>query len=135
MRESGYFAGGVDTILLVEDDSAVRQILHRLLNGAGYVIIATGDPDYACDLLNDCVIHALILDVRLPKNRSGLEVLARARALCRTANLPAIVLTGSELSFDEERTISDYDAHLFRKPANIQELIQFLDAHIKKRPH
>ena len=127
-----HFAGDVDTILLVEDDTAVRQSLHRLLKKAGYLILATADPDHACELLNDCAIHALVLDVRLPNNRSGLEVLGRARAQRKTAALLAIILTGVDLSAEEERSIRDHGAHLFRKPANIHELILFLDARLQR---
>lgn len=80
-----YFAAhGIDKILLVEDDPAVRETLHRLLCGAGYAVLATDDPDHACALLDNKIVnkivHAMGLDFRFPKNRSGLHVLEFARA-------------------------------------------------------
>ena len=120
------------TVLVVEDDAVVRQAVHRNLSAAGYQVLVAENPDSACKLLRDCVIHALILDVRLQANRSGLEVLRFARVELQRRELLAIILTGVVLSRDEERAIRREGAYVFYKTVGIQELLQFLDERLAR---
>jgi PAS domain S-box-containing protein len=60
---------GTETVLLVEDDRAVRDLLRLMLEGAGYSVLHTGDVD---DAIARCrnhagTIHLLLTDVVMPK--------------------------------------------------------------------
>lgn len=87
------------TILLIEDDEAMRRLLERVLSREGYEVVAVGDGDEALDWLGLCLfdgslqnVPALIIsDVRLPQF-SGLELLEGL--LCATADIPFILITG-----------------------------------------
>ena len=59
---------GSETILLVEDDEAVRRLAHLVLERAGYRVIAAGDPKdaFAVATRNGDAIDLLISDVILP---------------------------------------------------------------------
>ncbi|MGE0667135.1 MAG: PAS domain S-box protein [Sphingomonadales bacterium] len=77
-----------ETILLVEDEPAVRAGISRILSGLGYAVHGAGSGPEAIQLLDDGVVPDLILaDVVLPAGMSGPEVakavVERAPA-CRT---------------------------------------------------
>jgi signal transduction histidine kinase len=60
---------GSETILLVEDDSAIRGVTVRMLNGWGYAVLAAATPREALDLAGNYQgeIHLLLTDVVLPE--------------------------------------------------------------------
>jgi len=59
---------GRETVLLVEDDPAVRAFLRRSLEAAGYRVLEASEPDAGIRLVRDRQdeIHALVTDVVMP---------------------------------------------------------------------
>jgi CheY-like chemotaxis protein len=64
----GIAAGGAETILLVEDETGVREVVCRLLEQAGYRVLAAADSQDALRLGRDYPgpIHLLFTDVVMP---------------------------------------------------------------------
>jgi signal transduction histidine kinase/CheY-like chemotaxis protein len=62
-------AHGNETILLVEDQAALREVVGKLLRQAGYVVLETSDPEEAIRLGRDHPkpIDLLLTDVVMPK--------------------------------------------------------------------
>jgi DNA-binding NtrC family response regulator len=60
--------GGSETILLVEDEAAVRQLARRVLAGAGYRVMEAADPHEALAAAAGTAapIHLLLSDVVMP---------------------------------------------------------------------
>ena len=81
----------------------------------------------AIDIMHDTRIGAAILDVRLPGAGSGLDFLQRLREHPECQSIPAIVLTGSVLTDDEELIVTRQRGHLFYKPEGFEPLVGFLD--------
>jgi two-component system cell cycle sensor histidine kinase/response regulator CckA len=70
---------GTETILLVEDEEPVRELVRRVLEGAGYEVLAAGRPSEAEQLLADADHVDLILsDVVMPE-MSGYDLATRVR--------------------------------------------------------
>lgn len=67
-------------ILIVDDDRALRHALASLLEAAGYAVSQATDGSEALLRLEQEPSHVMLLDINLP-GISGLEVLARARAM------------------------------------------------------
>lgn len=67
--------GGTETILLAEDDAAVRQFVKTILEEFGYSVIEATDGEDAIDkyMANKDSIKLLVLDVIMPK-KTGKEV-------------------------------------------------------------
>ncbi len=63
------WAGGTETILVVEDDGAIRALVRKVLETAGYTVIDAGAPREALDLArqHDGPIQLLLTDVILPE--------------------------------------------------------------------
>jgi two-component system, cell cycle sensor histidine kinase and response regulator CckA len=73
---------GSETILVVEDEETVRNLIRQILDLKGYTVLHTGDVDEAVKICEHHVgrIALLITDVILP-GMSGPQVAARAREL------------------------------------------------------
>jgi CheY-like chemotaxis protein len=94
-RERAPFEGRA-TVLVVEDDRAVRLLFTRVLESAGYSVIACESGAAALDVFRSRIaeIRAVVTDAKMP-GMSGQKLLSRLRAL-RPA-LPAIVVSGNTI--------------------------------------
>ncbi len=81
------------TLLLVEDEPTVRQLSRRVLERAGYLVIAPADPREALVLVESgrTAIDCLVTDVVMP-DLSGAELVRRA--LAARPGLPVVLLSG-----------------------------------------
>jgi two-component system, cell cycle sensor histidine kinase and response regulator CckA len=80
-REAGgeSLPGGTETILLVEDEEPVRELVRRVLEGAGYAVLAASLPSEAERLLDEAPsVDLLLTDVVMPE-MSGYDLAARVR--------------------------------------------------------
>jgi two-component system cell cycle sensor histidine kinase/response regulator CckA len=59
---------GTETVLLVEDDAAVRELAHDILRSCGYRVLVVADPRRLGSVLeqNPGTIHILLTDVLMP---------------------------------------------------------------------
>jgi signal transduction histidine kinase/CheY-like chemotaxis protein len=107
-------------ILVVEDDTATREIIAELLTAQGYTVTTAEDGEQARSQMAAAVPELVILDLMLPKV-SGFELLAEWRSKPRTADLPVFVLTSKDLTGEEEQYLRKHAESLFRKQQSWQE--------------
>jgi PAS domain S-box-containing protein len=79
-REPGPVRGGFETILLVEDEPALREKIREVMENVGYRVLVAKDGDEGCRLPveNASRIHLLLTDVVMP-NMSGPRLSERLR--------------------------------------------------------
>lgn len=117
-------------ILVVEDESTLRDGLVDLLCAAGHSVDAVGDGESA--LLRGAVpdVDLLVLDLMLP-GIDGIEVCRRLRELRPT--LPILMLTALG---SEEETVAGLEAgadDYVTKPFGARELVARVDALARRR--
>jgi PAS domain S-box-containing protein len=85
---------GVESILLVEDEPAVRRVTAHMLEAQGYRVISVASGEEALRVIEDErePLHLLLTDVVLAKGMSGRELAERVRALRPT--LKVLFVTG-----------------------------------------
>jgi DNA-binding NtrC family response regulator len=108
------------TILVADDDSAIRTNLALLLRSEGYDVREAADGDEAAVKLADPAVAAALIDIRMPK-RDGLAVL---RAHAEHANeVPVIVVTayGGSAAAIEAMKLGAYD--YVTKPFDLDEVL------------
>jgi CheY-like chemotaxis protein len=116
------------TILVVEDALTTRCILEQFFARAGCDVIQASDPESAMKRLKSTSVDAVILDLRLSDERSGLEVLEQMRLDERYDDVPVVVLTGvAEVDQEEEEVIQRHRAHLLYKRFGYREVVQRLE--------
>jgi DNA-binding response OmpR family regulator len=105
------------TILLVEDDEAVRRVLSYPLERDGYTVLQAVDGEEALEAFSERPVDLVVLDIMLPK-LDGLEVCRQLRA---TSSVPIIMLTARDDELDKvlglELGADDY----VTKPFSIRE--------------
>ncbi len=113
--------GRGETVLLAEDEAAVRRAVRRHLEAAGYRVIEAEDAASAESLGGAHRIDLLLTDLVMPGDRTGIDL---AEALT-TANphLPVIFMTGysGETTGDPRRREG---APVLRKPFTTQALLE-----------
>ena len=86
--------GGASTILVVEDDRAVRYLFTEVLRNNGYVVIPCEDGTHGLEVARTRMaeIDAVITDSRMP-GLDGRELIAQIRAL--RPLMPILVVSGN----------------------------------------
>jgi PAS domain S-box-containing protein len=112
---------GDETILLVEDDDRVRQLIARGLTTQGYVVLAAGEPTRALELWREKAedINLLITDVMLPTIR-GSELGSRIKGL--NASVRVLYISGYGEEDVSRSELVEQGAAYLQKPFSIYEL-------------
>jgi len=93
------------TILIVDDEAAIRDMIRMSLDMAGFNCREAGDTRQAWQSIIDNRPDLVLLDWMLPGG-SGIELLRRLRKEALTADLPVIMLTAKT---DEDNKIQGLD--------------------------
>ena len=106
------------TILLADDDLALRKVLVDVLRGEGYQVIVAADGKSALNLArkHEGRIDLLVTDVMMPR-LDGFDL--QERILQERRDIRILVMSGA---LDEE--IKGEDFALLRKPFGPEELLE-----------
>ena len=80
------------TILVVDDDQDIRELIEEILEGAGHEVTLAADGQEALNKLKRRAYDLVVLDIMMP-TMSGYEVLEQIRAMPSRASTPVIVVT------------------------------------------
>ena len=118
-------------ILLVEDDTFLREGLVELLTNESYKITAAENANKAKTYLNMTDFDLVVLDVRLPDG-SGLDICRKIRADGKT--MPVLFLTACD---DENEIVAGLDSgadDYVTKPFGIKVLLSRIRALLRRNP-
>jgi DNA-binding response OmpR family regulator len=110
---------GGETILVIEDDPAVRSLVERMLTVRGYVVLPAGDAEGALRLAGENDVDAVVSDVMLP-SVSGPELVERLRR--HNPDLRALFTSGFSTEALLQRGIDGAEAAFVQKPFSSDEL-------------
>jgi two-component system CheB/CheR fusion protein len=115
------------TILVVEDDASVREMLDLLFTGEGYRTATAADGDEALRLAQGTISPDIVVaDYSLPGGMTGPQVIGRLREAVGR-EIPAVVLTGS-ISSETMREITRYGCVQRNKPVRAEELVHLVQS-------
>ena len=114
------------TILIVEDDPDMRELLELILNDEGYRTAAAPDGTAALELVTRGVIRPdlMLADYNLPNGLNGLQLTAKVRERLDHA-IPVVVLTG-DISTGTLRDIASQGCVQVNKPMRATELMRVI---------
>jgi len=120
------------TILIIEDEPDLRELVSRQIEGAGMIALGAGTGLEGLALARTRKPDLVLLDMMLP-DIQGVEVCRRLRADAATASLPVIMLTARTSEFDRvlgfETGADDY----VQKPFSNRELVLRVQAMLRRR--
>lgn len=114
------------SVLVVDDDPAIRKVLTTTLELEGYEIDVAVDGEEALARVEERVPDLMILDVMMPK-LNGLDVLERLRGQEETSNLPVILLTAKSSQEDQWEGWRRGVDYYMTKPFDVEDLLRFID--------
>ncbi len=110
------------TILIVEDEIMIRDMIERMLKIAGYTILTAGDGARAVSIARSERPDLILMDMGLPV-LNGWQATHRIKSKEDTQSIPIIALTAYALTEDRERCLAvgcdDYET----KPIEFPRLL------------
>jgi CheY-like chemotaxis protein len=111
-------------VLVVDDSSAIREVLTQILEGQGATVTAVGTAEHALDLLEQLRPDMLLSDLEMPE-KDGYWLIGRVRALApdRGGLTPAACLTGRTDPEDRARILRAGFQYHIAKPVDVSRLL------------
>lgn len=110
-------------VLLVEDNSTIRDAFAVLLTESGYRVAQAGSGEEAYATAVRDSPDLVLMDLGLP-DMGGLEVTRRLKSEAGTRHIPVIALTGRALESDHQACLVAGCAGYLPKPVNAQRLLE-----------
>jgi two-component system phosphate regulon response regulator PhoB len=120
------------TILVVEDEPAIQELISYSLRQAGYVVFCAEDAEQAMSVVNDALPDLVLLDWMLP-GMSGVEFARMLRHASRTKTIPIIMLTARADESDKIAGLEIGADDYITKPFSPRELIARIKAVLRRR--
>jgi two-component system response regulator MprA len=117
------------TILVVEDDAAVREALERALGFEGYLVETARDGAIALSMLREHEYGLIVLDVMMP-HLDGLETCRRIRA--SGDRVPVLMLTARITVDDRVEGLDAGADDYLAKPFSLDELLARIRALLRR---
>ena len=129
MHISGLMADSTKTILLVDDDADLRELLTIAVRYLGYNVVVAATGKEAVERASTGQPNLILMDIDLP-NFDGAEATAKIKRNRKTGHIPIVILTGFGISPDTKRALESGAAEILRKPVSILKIKEVLRKHL-----
>jgi type IV pilus assembly protein PilB len=110
------------TVLIADDESAMRLLVNTTIESESYRVIEAGDGDEAWALIKKHKPSLVLLDIQMP-GRSGLEILASIKGDPTLGGVHVILMTARALDADKTAGMSAGADFYLTKPFSPLELL------------
>jgi two-component system phosphate regulon response regulator PhoB len=121
----------IPTVLIVDDEPDIREVIRFALEGAGYRVCEAGHAEEARRLLASESPDLLLLDWMLP-GRSGLELAQQIKQSPKTRALPIIMVSARGEEEDRVRGLDTGADDYVTKPFSPRELVARVNAVLRR---
>lgn len=123
---------GKVSILVVEDESAIAELVIFTLRSAGWNPVVVRNVADAWEFLQKNMPQLILLDWMLP-DQSGLRLLSRIRAERQWSGLPIIMLTAKSMEEDKIAGLDHGADDYITKPFSPRELAARINAMLRRK--
>jgi DNA-binding response OmpR family regulator len=118
------------TILVVEDEPGILDLIQRVLQHANYNVITSRNGDHAWGVIErgQPKLDLVLTDIVMPGSMDGLTLASKIRQQCN--DLPVLFMTGALPESDEYAAEMASKKLLLRKPFSLRQLVEFIDSHL-----
>ncbi|MFN8457308.1 MAG: response regulator [Anaerolineae bacterium] len=110
------------SVLLVEDDFATREMMHRTLEKEGWGIVEAENGRVALERVAQNKPDLILLDLMMPE-MDGFEFLTTLRQNPEWRTIPVVVITALDLTPEDRLRLNGYVAQILQKEAYTQEAL------------
>jgi len=119
------------TVLLVEDESAQREMLAYNLEAEGFDVITADNGEEGLILVDENDPDLIVLDWMMPQ-LSGIEVCRRLKSNSKTCQIPVIMLSARADEVDRVHGLETGADDYVAKPYSVIELMARVKAHLRR---
>jgi two-component system phosphate regulon response regulator PhoB len=120
------------TILVVEDEPGIQEVLKFNLGQHGHDVVVANDGEDAISLLRGALPDLILLDWMLP-GMSGIDVARKIRGDSRLRGIPIIMLTARSEERDKVQGLDTGADDYITKPFSPRELMARIKAVLRRR--
>ncbi|ODT68134.1 MAG: phosphate regulon transcriptional regulatory protein PhoB [Nitrosomonadales bacterium SCN 54-20] len=120
------------TILVVEDEPAIQELISYSLRQAKHTVSSTKNAEEAMKIINDTLPDLVLLDWMLP-GMSGADFARMLRRATRTKDIPIIMLTARADESDKVTGLESGADDYITKPFSPRELLARIKAVLRRR--
>lgn len=115
------------TVLVVDDDPEIREIVHILLHREGFIVREAADADIAL-LMMKTSVDLILLDIMMP-GKSGFELCSELR---KTTTVPILFMTAKTQDSDKAEGFSRGGDDYLVKPFSSVEMVSRVKALLRR---
>ena len=115
-------SGGMETVLIVEDEEALLELGKDTLEALGYTVLIASTPDQALHIAQEHAgegIQLLITDVVMP-GMNGRKLAEKVKAIC--PGLACLFMSGYTADIIANNGVLDEDVYFIQKPFPLNDL-------------
>ncbi|WP_017306575.1 response regulator [Spirulina subsalsa] len=120
------------TILVIEDEKAVRNNIAKILTLKGFAVISAENGQVGIQLAQDHQPDLIVCDILMPQI-NGYEVLERLQDNISTRTIPFIFLTAKVERSEQRKGMALGADDYITKPFTMDELMDAIEAKLKKK--
>jgi DNA-binding response OmpR family regulator len=129
-----HFVQGFKTILVVDDENEIRQMLKTLLASKGHTVIEATTGSEALRKLTEYAIDLVVLDAMLPEIH-GFDIARRIKATQRWSQIPIVMISAVYRGwrFAEDLRESCGVEHYIEKPFKIGDVLSVVETALREK--
>lgn len=117
-----------ETILIVDDEKEIRNLIAIYLKNEGFHVLEAGDGEQGLNLLKKHKVHLIVLDIMMPKI-DGIEMCMKVREI---AEMPIIMLSAKSQDMDKIVGLTLGADDYVTKPFNPLELMARIKSQLRR---
>ena len=112
--------GGTGTVLIVEDDVITRDMMTRMLEKEGWVVLTAGNGRAGLEAAEKVRPDLILLDLMMPE-MDGFQFVEQLRSREALRSVPVVVVTAKDLSQEDRERLNGYVKLIIQKGAYNRE--------------
>jgi DNA-binding response OmpR family regulator len=111
------------TIMIVEDDPAISEMLSINLSKEGYDVLSAGSADEALKVVEEKDVDFFIVDIMLPGSMDGFDLIRIVKSNENHRATPVLILSAKDDAADKVAGLELGSDDYVTKPFNVRELL------------
>lgn len=117
------------TVLIADDDAAIRTSLKYFLTTEGYSVITAINASEAYNAALEAIPDVIISDIHMP-DMDGFELRNKLRSNFKTASIPLIFITADTSAFENKKAESNPTNIFITKPFMFEDILKAINVHL-----